>query len=270
MSLFGSAGDEALPRQAPLKIADETYVLRAATPSSNGATCLNSMLIRAAEPIVIDTGMVTDRENWFDDLFSLVEPEDVRWIFVTHNDSDHSGNLVEALERCPNAKVMASRAESFRTVASFGVPIDRIRMIDNGDSFTIGNRTLSAIRPPVYDSPYTRGLFDTSTGVYYASDAFCTPMPDGPVDHVSEIAADAWEDGMIQFHHNSLCPWISLVDQERFAAEVGELAKLGIKTIASAHSPVIDGPLVGEALDQMARLPGTTPRPLEIPDFHNS
>jgi len=29
---------------------------------------------------------------------SLVEPRDVRWIFVTHNDSDHSGNLVEALE----------------------------------------------------------------------------------------------------------------------------------------------------------------------------
>ena len=35
---------------------------------------------------------------------------------------------------------------------------------------------LQAVRPPIFDSPTTRGLFDPTTGVYWASDSFATPM----------------------------------------------------------------------------------------------
>ena len=247
-------------RQLPLEVARDTFLIRAITPSVGGSwTNLNSMLIAGEEPIVVDTGMVTSREEWFEDVFSLVAPEEVRWIFVTHNDSDHSGNLIEALERCPNAQLITSKGESWRCWASFGIPFERMRLVDSGESFDVGDRALRAVRPPAYDSPYTRGVFDPTTGVYYASDAFCAPMPGEPVDWIDEIPEAQWAEGMANFHHISLCPWISLVDQNRFRAEVDKLASLGIETILSAHSPAISGASVSRAFEQMAALPSTVP-----------
>jgi flavorubredoxin len=257
------------PRQRPLEVAADTFVIRALTQSVGGTwTNLNSMIIRAAEPTIVDTGMVTNRATWFDDVFSLVHPEEVRWIYITHNDSDHAGNLVEALQRCPNANVVTSRGESYRTSASFGIPFERIRMVDNGESFEAGGRTFQAIRPPVYDSPYTRGLFDLSTGVYYASDAFCAPMPEEPVDRVDEIPAHMWAEGMARFHHFSVCPWISMVDQARFQTEVDKLAGLGIKVIVGAHTPIITGSSIPQAFEQLAKLPSTVPSPMELVAAH--
>lgn len=250
-------------RQAPLEVAPDTFVIRAAMHSLGGfATNLNSMVIRAREPIVVDTGIVTSRDDWFRDLFSLVEAEQVRWIYVTHDDPDHAGNLVEALERCPHATVIASRGGSFRTSACLGVPLERIRMVDDGEVLDLGDRVLRAVRPPVYDSPYTRGLFDPTTGVFYASDAFCAPMPRDLVDYVDQMSDEMWTEGMARFHHYSLCPWISLVDEGRLRAEVEKLASLGIEVIVGAHTPVIRGTAVQRAFDQMAKLPSAVPQPL--------
>jgi len=250
-------------RQKPFEVASDTFVIRAVTPSIGAtSTNLNSMVILAAEPVIVDTGMVTNRIDWFNDVFSLVPSDEVRWIYVSHNDSDHAGNLVEALERCPNAIVVTSRGESFRTSASFGIPLDRMRMVDDGETFGVGDRTLRAVRPPVYDSPYTRGLFDHSTHIYYASDAFCAPMPAEPVDRVDQMPAAMWAEGMARFHHFSVCPWIAMVDQARFQAEVSKLAGLGIEVIVGAHTPVICGSAVSQAFEQLARLPSTVPPPM--------
>src|SRR5262249_42880749 len=58
---------------------------------------LNSLVIRGEQPMIVDTGTIANREQWLTDVFSLVEPEDVRWIYLSHDDVDHSGNLEETL-----------------------------------------------------------------------------------------------------------------------------------------------------------------------------
>lgn len=255
-----SAPDYSLtpPRQRPLEVARDTFVVRALTPSIGGTwTALHSMVIRGAEPVLVDTGMVTDRATWFEDVFSLVAPGDIRWIFLTHLDTDHSGNLLEALERCPNAQVVTSSGESFRISASLGISPERLRIV--AETLEAGDRTLRAIRPPVYDSPYTRGLLDPTTGVYYASDAFCAPMPEGPVDWVDKIPEALWAEGMARFHHASLCPWVALVDRRLYRQEVDRLAALDIRTIVGAHTPPLRGASVARAFAELGRLPEAAP-----------
>ena len=252
------------PRQRPHEVARDTFVIRAVMPSVAGTfTNQNSMLIRAAEPVVVDTGMVTNREIWFEDVFSLVAPDELRWIFVTHIDTDHAGNLVEALALCPNATMVTSQGESYRASASLGIPIERMKMVGAGEQFDVGDRVLIASRPPVYDSPYTRALHDPSTGVYYAADAFCAPMPEGVVDWSDDIAPPLWAKGMASFHHHTVCPWIAMVDPARFRAEVDKVAALDPAVIVSAHAPPIGKAAVPQALEQLAGLPVTQPVPLE-------
>ncbi len=43
---------------------------------------LNSMVILGKEPVIVDTGTPANRKQWLEDVFSLVEPKDVRWIFL--------------------------------------------------------------------------------------------------------------------------------------------------------------------------------------------
>jgi len=251
-------------RQHPHEVARDTFVIRAVMPSVAGTfTNQNSMLIRAAEPVVVDTGMVTNREIWFEDVFSLVAPEDLRWIFVTHIDTDHAGNLVEALALCPQAMMVTSRGESYRASASLGVPMERMRMVEAGEDWDLGDRVLRVSHPPVYDSPYTRALFDSSTGVYYGADAFCAPMPEGVVDWSDAIDPALWAKGMASFHHHTLSPWLGLVDPAKFRAEVAKLAALDPQVIVSAHAPPIGNSAIPRALEQLTSLPTIQPVPLE-------
>lgn len=255
---------ETAPRQPPLEVARDTFVIRAITPSVAGTfTNMNSMVIRSAEPVLVDTGMGINRENWFADVFSLVAPEAVRWIFVSHLDADHAGNAVEALGRCANAMMVTSQGEAYRAAAALGAPAERLRVLGPGEELDIGDRMLRLSRPPVYDSPYTRALHDPVTGVYYACDAFCAPMPEGVVDWSDQIAPPLWEKGMASFHHHTICPWIAMVDPARFRAEVDKVAALDPSVIVSAHAPPIGKAAVPRALAQLAALPMTVPVALE-------
>ena len=54
---------------------------------------LNSLVIQGPEPVIVDTGAALLREQWAEQVFGLVEPDAVRWIFLSHDDADHTGNL---------------------------------------------------------------------------------------------------------------------------------------------------------------------------------
>lgn len=251
------------PRQLPLEVAPDTFVVRTIVPSVGGSfTNMNSLVIAAAEPVLVDTGMAVHREAWFEDVFALVAPGAVRWIVVTHLDADHAGNVAEALELCPDAMMVTSQGESYRAGATLGIAPSRIRVLQPGEDLDAGDRILRLSRPPVYDSPYTRAVFDPMTGVYYGSDAFCAPMPEGPVDWSDEIAPPLWAKGMASFHHHTVCPWIAMVDPARFRPEVDALAVLEPQVIVSAHGPTIRACAVPDALAAMAALPMAAPAPL--------
>ena len=164
----------------PLKIAADTYVIHQVQQALGQPlfVYINSMVILGKEPIIVDTGTPANRKQWLSDVFSLVEPNDVRWVFLSHDDVDHTGNLDQVMTACPNAKLVCNWAMVERHTNCFNFPIDRCRWVMHDESFSIGDRTLHAVRPPVYDSPTTRGLFDPTTGVYWGVDTFATPLPD--------------------------------------------------------------------------------------------
>src|SRR4029450_5352526 len=89
-------------RISPYQVAEETFVIPwmlEAPPV--GLFCMNSLVIRGDQPIIVDTGSPADRDGWLDNVRSVVDPKDVRWIFLSHDDRDHAGNLLAALDACP-------------------------------------------------------------------------------------------------------------------------------------------------------------------------
>lgn len=243
-------------RLAPIEIAPETFVIHDTycPPGAPAGVPMNAMLIRGAEPVVVDTGTPLNRAGYLDDLFSLVDPSDVRWVFVSHDDVDHYGNVHEVMAACPNATLVASWFLCDRiAVERLDVPPIRWRWLNDGDTLDVGDRTLVAARPPLYDSPTTRGLFDPTTGVYWAADCYATPVAT-PTAFVDEIDPDAWAAGFLQFQTwNS--PWAAMVDPARYAEACAAIERLGITTIATCHSPTIGASQVDRAFELLRGVP---------------
>ena len=162
------------------QVADETVVLADSTEVPGlGHLPVNAFLLRGAEPLLVDTGLPTSRAEFLDHLWSLCDPEDLRWVWLTHPDRDHTGSLLQILEAAPQARLITTFLGLGILSIEHAIPPERAFLLNPGQSLDIGDRVLRAFRPPLYDSPATAGLIDQRTGACFSSD--CFGAPDGHV-----------------------------------------------------------------------------------------
>ena len=229
---------------APRQVAPDTWLIQQVQPALGQPLFiyLNSLVILAKEPVIVDTGTPANRHQWLEDVFAIVEPEDVRWVFLSHDDVDHTGNLDQVMEACPNATLVVNWAMQERHTNAFNFPLERCIWNQTGDSFDVGDRTLLAVRPPVYDSPTTRGLYDPKNELYWSVDTFAAPMTSAPTENAAEVDVDFWQEGMTLFAFGAISAWLPIVDPAKFADTV---AAIQIGTGRSGTARRVK-PLLGE------------------------
>ena len=241
----------ALPaRFAPSRIAPETFVIHHRRLVDDGLLPVNVMVIRGAEPVLVDTG---DGGELLDDVFGVVEPADIRWVFVSNDDADHIGNLAAILDAAPHAVAVLDPGLCRRRGAALAVPAGRRLLVGDGQRFEAGDRRLVAVRPPVYGSPATRGLYDPTTGVYWSADAFACVVA-AEVADVAALDAVTWAEAMAA-EQQRIAPWLALVDDRRFQASVDRVDGLAASAVAGSHTPVIRRGRVDAALAITRRAP---------------
>ncbi len=247
-----------MSRLAPVSIAVDTYLVRRlrTVPGSSLWVCDNSLVITGAEPAIVVSSIVDS--GWREGVFDVVEPADVRWIYVSSDDLDHPRGLAEVMLACPRARLVASRAALRHHVDPSAFASERCREIDDSESFTIGDHRLLSVRAPLWSMPGAWNLLDQRTGVYWAATTFGCLLPNEPPETVAELDVDHWIDGMAMFAHH-LAPWLDLVDHSRFAARCDRAQALGMTTIAGAHSPLITDPSIDDAFRLLRALPATPP-----------
>jgi flavorubredoxin len=219
---------------------------------------VNSMLIRGAEPVIVDTGAPIHRERWLEQVFGLVDPEDVRWVFLSHEDGDHTGALLDVLAMCPQARLVTNFFGSERLELEHPLPRERMIWREPGETFDAGDRRIRLTLPPIFDGPATRGLLDERTGVMWAVDSFAALAP-GVVHHVEDIPP-AMYDETFRMVNSLVSPWHQWLDPERYARHVDSVELLRPEVVATAHGPVLTGTAIADAFDRVRDLAG---RPIE-------
>jgi len=250
----------ATPTQDRYQIAPDTWIIPQLVPvGAAEVAAINSMVILAAEPVIVDTGTSVNRDGWLEDAFTLVEPGDVRWIFLSHGDRDHTGNWSPLLERCPHA-IVVTNEWGVRSMLADGAPSpERMLWVNDGESFSAGDRVLNAVRPPLWDGTGTRGLYDGTTGVYWAADCFASLL-DGPVTNAGQLQRDFWRDSFV-YEHRSYAEWLPLTDPIKYDTQVRASERLRPSVVASAHGPVLTGAMVGDAYQLLHRVARMGPVP---------
>ncbi|HEX6934708.1 MAG TPA: MBL fold metallo-hydrolase [Streptosporangiaceae bacterium] len=200
---------------------------------------VNAFVVHAAEPVVVDTGLGLPDRDFVASLADIIDPADVRWIWLTHPDRDHTGGLFALLDAAPKARVVTTFAGVGIMSTERPLPLDRVYLLNPGQSLDVGDRALTGFRPPLFDNPATVGILDTGSGACLSSDCFGAPMPSADL----AIARDAASAGPDDLRAGQLLwatvdsPWVHNVDAARFAASFQPLRDFSPSAIYSSHLP---------------------------------
>ncbi|RJQ80188.1 MAG: hypothetical protein C4519_10625 [Desulfobacteraceae bacterium] len=134
--------------------------------------------------------------------------------------------------------------------------MDRVHWLNPGDSLNVGDRKLTAVRPPLFDNPTTIGVYDDKSEVFFSADCFGAIIP-APAQNADDVAEGDLARGMAGWAGLDN-PWVHMVKPMEFSRGLDGIRQLAPKMILSAHLP----PAMGRSeqfLELLATFPYSTP-----------
>ena len=241
----------------PYQVMPDIWILPAHFPIPGmGFLAVNAFVIMTKEPVLVDAGMGVEPEEFMNALESIIDPRDLRWIWVTHDDADHTGNLQKVLGAAPNARLVANSLAVLRMSTAWSIPMNRVYWLNFGESIEMGDRRLTAVRPPIFDNPTTIGVYDNKSEAFFSADFFGAIIPT-PVQDADDVPQKDLAQGMISWA-SADSPWVHMVESKRFGRELAKIRQIAPKMVFSAHLAPARGN-TAKLLELLEILPTSTP-----------
>ena len=140
----------------------------------------------------------------------------------------------------------------------WAVPLDRVYLLNPGQTLDVGDRRLSAFRPPLFDNPATTGFIDSKSGAMFTSDCFGAPLPTADLAAGADVrsAGSVREAQLLWAAIDS--PWVHNTDARRYLQTVRALQAIDPAVILSTHLPPALG-LGTQLFDMLANAPDADP-----------
>ena len=223
-----------------------------------GSLAINAFVLHGDEPLLVDTGVVTEADESLAALRTVIDPADLRWIWLSHTDYDHIGTLHRLLDDNPRLRVITTFfAVGIMGLSTTPLPLDRVHLVNPGEAISIGRRTLTAIKPPVYDNAVTTGFHDDTSGALFSADCFGALLQDLPQNAEDLSDADLHNGQSTWVTIDS--PWIHKVDRAAFGAELARFREIEPTMILSSHLAPAPGAMLDRLLRTLADAPDATP-----------
>jgi flavorubredoxin len=218
-----------------------------------GHLAINAFVIHADQPVLVDTGSVVQSDDFMTALRTVIDPADLRWIWLTHTDFDHIGSLHRLLDENERLRVITSFLGFGIMGLGAPLPMDRVYLVNPGQTVEVGDRTLTAVRPPAFDNPITTGLMDGRSGIFYSSDCFGALLDEVP-ESTEDLSDEALREGQV-FWATVDSSWLHNVDRAAFASELDRIRALGPTMVLSSHLPAAPGSSTERLLAALAEVP---------------
>jgi flavorubredoxin len=217
---------------------------------------VNAFVIKAKEPVLVDTGMGIESDEFMKALESIIDPHDLKWVWITHDDADHTGNIQRILEAAPGARLAANSLAVLRMSTNWSVPMHRVYWLNSGESISVGERKLTAVRPPLFDNPTTIGIYDNKSETFFSADCFGAIIP-SPARNADDVTEEDLAKGMVSWA-SADSPWIYMVEPNAFRQALERISQFTPKMILSAHLPPAQGK-TKHLLELIAKVPTSSP-----------
>jgi flavorubredoxin len=200
-------------------------------PTPDG-TSYNAYLVRGSEKTALIDAVEPAMLDVLLDYLHTVDRID--YIVSQHAEQDHSGTIPTLLEKHPESVVLCSGKASSLLIDHLGIPAERIRSVEDGESVSLGDKTLQFVTTPWVHWPETictylpedRILFSCDfLGSHYAqSDLYAGDSP---------LVIDAAK----RYYAELMMPFRLIV-----AKNLQKLRGLEFDLLAPSHGPIYDQP----------------------------
>jgi flavorubredoxin len=134
--------------------------------------------------------------------------------------------------------------------------MDRVYLLNPGQSIKVGDRTLTAIKPPTYDAPETTALYDGKSRTFFSADCFGALMSE-TADNADDIEEEELKEGLITWAKVD-APWLNTVEKGQFARALHVVRDMSPKIILSCHLPPALG-MANQLLQYLEAVPAGDP-----------
>jgi flavorubredoxin len=211
----------------------ERKLFDALLPLKHGTT-YNSYFIKGSEKtVLIDTVDPSKTEILLANLKQL-NVEKIDYIIANHAEQDHSGSLPFVLERYPNAKILCSDKCVPMLVNYLQIPEEKFQIVVDGETLSLGDKTLQFIYTPWVHWPETMVTFAKEDKTLFSCDFFGTHF--GLDDLLSSGEKETY-DGAKSYFAEIMMPFCVMIREH-----MKKLESYPIEMIAPSHGPIHSKP----------------------------
>ena len=195
----------------------------------------NAYLIMDEKVAIMDTVDRRRAAEWWSHITEALEERTPDYLIVQHVEPDHAGCIGEVVERFPDVQVVASARAAQLLAQFFRYPplLERIRVVKEGDTLSLGHHTLQFVMAPMVHWPEVMVTYDWADKVLFSADAFGTFGVLG--GNIIDCAhGDAWPGEARRYYYN-ICGKYGQPVQTLLK----KVAALDVQRICPLHGPVL-------------------------------
>lgn len=201
------------------------------------------LLCGSEASMLIETGHPKDFPEIEQQMLDILSADraPLKYLFITHQETPHSGGLGRVLQNYPDITVHGDVADYH---LAFPQHADRLRAMEVGDAIDLGDRKLVTVEPVIRDLRTSLWGFDTGAKCLFPGDGFAYSHYhwDGHCGLVAEEAESLdLEDVLAVFAERALY-WTTTTDMNIYVDKMEALmADLDVQVVAPTHGlPVTD------------------------------
>lgn len=187
----------------------------------------NSYVILDEKICVLDTVDKRKTDEWFANLENVLDGKTPDYLVINHLEPDHASNIKALADKYPDMKLVGN-AKTFNMLPQFfDIDLtDRTVTVKEGDTFSLGEHTLSFYMAPMVHWPEVMVTYESKEKVLFSADGF---GKFGALDTDEDWACEA------RRYYFNICGKYGVQVQ----ALLKKAAKLDIEKICPLHGPVL-------------------------------
>ena len=163
-------------------------------------------------------------------LDQLAEVPFVDYLVMHHAEQDHAGCIPLVLKKYPSAQVLTSPKGREMLVDLLGVSGDRLRVVDDGETLSLGGKTLEFIHAPWVHWPDTMSTYLQEDQILFSCDFFGSHLA---ISHLYTTNQSRLYEAARRYYAELMMPFRPMVQKNLEKIKGREL-----KLIAPSHGPI--------------------------------
>ena len=158
----------------------------------------------------------------------------VDYVIANHAEQDHSGSIPQVLEKYPDAKVVTTPKGQDMFVALLLIPEGRFITVDDGETLSLGDKTLEFIHAPWVHWPETMLTYLREDKILFPCDLFGSHLATTDL-----YVDDEWQvyEAAKRYFAEIMMPFRTSIEKH-----LERLKSYKIDVIAPSHGPLYDKP----------------------------